>query len=130
VACKRVVWAEVIPPLAELQERLDRAERREQSMIDCLAPLVTGDTSLDELVALQIKDLRQLVDWRARRQSPPRCLECGSTNFMAMAAGRTHSGRSKWTLSPHPGCDGALTVLPEPVLVLDRGWIIYSPEGL
>lgn len=127
--CQGVAWSEMIPPLADINLRISEFERRDQTALDAVLPFVSRHSSLADLVASRLDDLRRRAAWVRGRQSPPRCLECGSTEIIPMTSGQTCSGNPKWTLSPHPNCGGTLTVLTEPILVLSRLWIRYTPEG-
>ncbi len=68
------------------------------------------------------------IEWRKQRKSPPKCLECGSTEIIPCRAGETNSGKKRWEIDC-PVCGGVIRILTEAVLSLDRGWIRYSPEG-
>ena len=99
--CQRVQWAELIPDLEKLRSRNEE---------------VPCSKTEDRIV------------WRMTRESPPRCLACGSTRIRPGLRGETRSGNPKWEMDC-PRCRGKIRIQREPVLVLDRGWIHYSPEG-
>jgi hypothetical protein len=106
--CREVRWGEELPDLIQLESEL--------------AATPANESFLRE--KLQFK-----IAWRRTRRSAPRCLECGSTDVTSLTRSQTHRGNGKWTLREHPDCGGVVTVLVEPVLALDRRWILYSPEG-
>jgi hypothetical protein len=101
-ACREVRWGEELADLAELERELEANHTRE---------------------------LEARIAWRRGRSSGPRCLECASTDIVLLVQSETRSGNDKWTLRQHPGCDGVVTVLAQPVLALNRRWLRYSPEG-
>jgi hypothetical protein len=68
------------------------------------------------------------VEWRSRRSAPAKCLTCGSSDIVPSRAGHTNSGNEKFEMDC-PNCGGVIRVLREPVLSLDRAWILYTPEG-
>ena len=70
----------------------------------------------------------QQIEWRKHRESPGKCLSCGSSDLIFSRCGQTNSGNVKYEIDcPH--CDGLIRILREPVLSLDRSWILYTPEG-
>jgi len=83
--------------------------------------------------AERLPDLKELsepvaVDWRKHRLDPAKCLACGSSDITPSRMGYTKSGKEKFEIDC-PICDGVIRVLREPVLSLDRTWILYSPDG-
>ena len=68
------------------------------------------------------------IEWRESRSAPAKCLTCGSSDIVPARAGHTNSGKEKHEIDC-PACHGVIRVLREPVLSLDRGWILYSSEG-
>ena len=84
--CGRVTHAEQIGPLEAIDQRL--AELRDPSSPSYRAlaagaiPGVTPEG--DDFVQLVVNDLRIRRRWRAGRESPPRCIFCGTTDIVAL----------------------------------------------
>jgi hypothetical protein len=118
----------LLPPVGELQNQIAAAERRDQAVIEMLYSFTNPATSMEDLLAEYVENLRVQLTWRINRKSPPRCLGCGNADILPMTYRRTRSGNEKWTLTPHEDCGGTLTVLKE-AMVLSRGGICYDTEG-
>jgi hypothetical protein len=114
-ACRRAVEAERLPPVSEFDEQIAEVS----SGIDWLA--TTGRTAEEERLRLQGHR-----KWRLARQSPPKCLECGSASIEPFPQ---HEDGA-WAAIDHPGCGGRLGV-GYAGRALVREWPLpqYSPEG-
>ena len=128
-ACRAIRWGEELAQLTALERELTAIETKESVTISELSSWVDKYKTLEQIIDERVKELRERIQWRRGRVSSARCLECGSTDIVALPQSETRSGNDKWVLKEHPGCGGVITVLEQAVLVLDRRWIRYSPEG-
>ena len=127
--CTEVVWAESILSLEELRGEREGLDNPSDETIDYLTSLAGRYSTFEEELERSISFLDERIRWRESRESPPRCLSCGSTEITPGIEGETNSGNPKWEI-PCPACGGTIRVLSEPSLSLDRGWIHFTPEGL
>ena len=76
-----------------------------------------------EYAADSIARLRIDIEWRRKRESPPRCLKCGSTAVSPIG---------EWDKIPsefsHPGCGGTFRYYSW--YGFSESWQFFSPEGL
>jgi hypothetical protein len=73
--CKRFVVAEEVPSIASLEEEIARYRSADPDTLLTWAFVSDGAP-----VAERVAELLRYIEWRKRRQSPPRCLECGSVD--------------------------------------------------
>src|SRR5690349_7122426 len=83
-ACREVRWGEKVPDLAELERKLASTRARDPKLVDFFLSLDSKYETLDEQIARRIAELESQIAWRRRRVSPPRCLECGSTEIIPL----------------------------------------------
>ncbi len=102
--CSGAVNAEYVPTLAELNAVL--AEFIEANETEW------------------IKGLEERIAWRQTRQSPARCLECGSTDIICAVVDE----ETNIATLEHPGCGGTLLIRTRG-FELNRLWILYTSEG-
>jgi hypothetical protein len=114
-ACGRFVIAEWVPSTEELEEEISKFRSADRDTLQMWA-FVSNEASVGERIA----ELTRRIEWRRARQSPPRCLECGSLGSVPIPATGEFS-------HPHTG---------ERVVVGDSGWADtaawfaeFSPEG-
>lgn len=85
---------------------------------------------ISQETAWAIKDLEKAqaaYDWRALRESPPKCLECGSTNTQDIDISKWE--RSGSTMS-HPRCTGQLSIEDSGIrIALVHQKYCYDVEG-
>lgn len=120
-ACRRFVIAEEVPTVEWLQAEISRFQQPEFQQPDSEAFTIWAFVSNNQPVAERIEELRRYIEWRQSRQSPPRCLECGSLEL---------------TLTPMDG-EFAHPATGERVVVGGQGWADtgswsaeFSPEGV
>ena len=70
-----------------------------------------------------IPDLLSYLDWRKTRVSPPRCLECGSTEIILSEIDERDDDDDIERIK-HPDCGGTITISPRG-FSLNRLWIFY-----
>jgi hypothetical protein len=63
-------------------------------------------------------------EWRLARTSPPRCLECGWTDFVALAVDNEGEPRS----DTHPGCGGMFTFVKARKALRQKS-LLWTTEG-
>ena len=127
--CRDVVWAEHIPNLKELEQRLEQVEHPSPELYGRyeLAARWMHSTVDQQMLAERVFRRKQLL-WRRSRQSLARCLACGGTNIVVATADETHGGNRKWELNCGR-CTGRISILKEPILNLSRCWLEFTPEG-
>jgi hypothetical protein len=111
--CKRFVEVEKIESVAELDRQLAELQHFYDS---------PGHIPPDRIIRIErLPVLRTRRIWRAHRESPPRCLECGSTSIAAL------DESAPFTDAPGMGrCEVRIirySGVPSPHRVT------YSPEG-
>jgi hypothetical protein len=121
--CDGVTQIEVIIPLEKMEEIL--ANRANVGVNDKELQRRAKEWNQDiaEFVAESIARLRIGIEWRRKRESPPRCLKCGTTAVNPIG----DWDKIRFELE-HPGCGGMFQY---------DGWIgfseskqLFSPEGL
>ena len=75
--CDHFVIGERIETVAEIEHQIDQIQNHPESNQRKVAEFV-GDIP-NQIAALHIR-----VEWRKSRQSPPKCLHCGSTDISAI----------------------------------------------
>lgn len=73
--CDCITVGERIRTVAELEHEIDQIENEPKSKERMIAEIVSS-------VPERIAELRVRIDWRKKRQSPPKCLHCGSTAIL------------------------------------------------
>jgi hypothetical protein len=73
--CSRFVIAEYIPSVEELEEEIAKYRSADRDTLRTWA-FVSNGSRVTERVA----ELLRYIEWRRRRESPPRCLECGAVS--------------------------------------------------
>ncbi|MCA9625240.1 MAG: hypothetical protein KC731_39730 [Myxococcales bacterium] len=124
-ACKALVYAEHLPSVDELNARwsihkLGIDAVREHFNVENL-----DDDLLAASMAARRRDLDVRLPWRRARQSPAKCLSCGSSDFTSFGPAR---GFGDGDQVSHPGCDGAFVLSRETTLRLHE-LPSYTPEG-
>ena len=117
----------------QLSETLRSYRLPDDSTLNIFRTFAWCSQCIEVVWAERIPDLSELsqpqqIEWRKRRESPGKCLSCGSTDLIFSKHGQTNSGNEKYEIDC-PRCDGVIRILREPVLTLDRTWILYTPEG-
>jgi len=109
--------------MTEAEEILSGEELAERYNRQITRATALGCTP-DDLAQLSA-ELTHLLSWRAERQSPGRCLDCGSTKVALIPIGLGESVPA----FPHPGCGGELSFQWRDHY--HPGWDrwVYSPEG-
>jgi hypothetical protein len=113
--CDRFVIAEVVPSVDALEEEIARYRSGDPDTLQEWAFISQGAP-----VTEQIAELLRRIKWRQRRQSPPRCLECGEPDCIPIPVSGEFS---------HPQTR-------ERVEVINQGWADtatweagFTPEG-
>lgn len=113
--CNRFVIAEEIPSIDQLKEELAKYQARDMEQLQKWEFISNGAP-----VQERIDDLLKRIVWRQTRQSPPRCLECGSIKTISVPTNGMFT---------HPKTG-------EQVIVCDQGFADtetwqaeFSPEG-
>ena len=102
--CDALRGAERLPELEHLQHVLADLESNGLSEHD-LKNAEAFQQSPESYVAERLGKWRASVRWRSERQSPPRCLDCASTNLLLLAPDIEQALES----FPHPNCGGTFT---------------------
>jgi len=106
-----------------LQEKIGRLQGgeltdREMEFISLL------EMSKEERIAELLQKAMTHLKWLENRQSPPRCLECGSTNFVRIP--------ERWDVVDdyfeHPGCGGTFHQTMQS-FAREIGIPVYDAEG-
>jgi len=92
---------EDIPSLSEAIGALADLETHGPDEQDVEDAKISG-RDLAEHVSRRTSALNQLIRWRRERSSPPRCLECASTDVIALSRTADHDAEE----FEHPGCGG------------------------
>jgi len=82
------------------------------------------ERSKDEWIAELLKEAVVRLRWLETRQSPPRCLECGSTNFVHLP----ERPKVVDNLFEHPGCGGTFHLTVQ-TFAREIGIPVYDAEG-
>lgn len=111
--CDRFTVGERIETVAELQHQIDQIENhpnsRERKIAEFLGP-----------VSKRIAELLLRVEWRKRRKSPSKCLECGSTEVLAIPEEEEFF---------HPGNGEPMKVSGRGLVSMAAWHATYTPEG-
>jgi hypothetical protein len=109
--CATIVNAEVLPDSAEIQGQLDVA--------------IAGEANgpRDESRERVVEVLARALQWRVQRESPPRCLVCGTSRIASLEADGVDA-------AVHPGCGGEFQFQVGAYVTLGASGGKYSPEGL
>jgi hypothetical protein len=115
--CKEIVWAEVIQDIQTLEDELTEWLVFLESPHDDI-----GDDYPHE------QTMSQRIAWRRMRVSPPKCLECGSTEVSFAKEIEDEERETEYWEFIHPECGGLIHIKGDS-LVLNRSWTLYTPEG-
>ena len=111
---RRLVAAEVLPSVEELELALQALERDGKDEVD----EVTG---LPRPLEPRLNAARKAVAWRRERTLGARCLECGSTDVSRIEV---------FDEAAHPGCPGAGRFRMETWSICEFADIrFFSPDG-
>lgn len=127
-SCDRVVFCEELPTMGELAIEFAQFEELVRQDFDFLS---SPGMSAEELIERERSRLASLADMLQARQSPPRCLECGSTSIIPISEADENEEEAVLPTRSsieHPGCGGPLSVHGIG-LSRSRLWTIYSTEG-
>jgi hypothetical protein len=112
--CRRVIAAEQLRPLPELERKLAELQQGDKPLLDLLSALFG---SVEE----EIVNIRNKLEWRQRRTSSARCLNCGSEDIVPLPfEGET----------VHPGNGRTIRVRCENRCDALRLDAYYSTEGI
>ncbi len=112
--CGQFVLAERLPEVAELDELLAAVKAREPETVRRLT--VFGRSAEDE-----VAELTRRIAWRRGRQSPARCLHCGSGQIVALPSGGEFA---------HPATGERVTVVGSGFASMARWVAEFSSEGI
>ncbi len=114
--CNDLVAAEYLPDMASLQRSLSDVESNglDDDERDFAALI---EATAEQLLADRISMWRNYISWRSIRQSPPRCLRCGTTDIQILT-----------TPLRHPNCGGNLQIESSGDY-LPAGPVHYDAEG-
>lgn len=116
--CRQCVAVEYIPDLTQLIEELADLRRNTECWQE------ENDSPNNRLVWAESR-----LQWRLRRKSPARCLECGSTDIRELS--NYHKSLDGNTLGEHPNClGGGKLLLDGTAFVNYLGLTVYVAEGL
>jgi hypothetical protein len=104
--CRMFVAAEDIPSVESMEEEVRQLEAGDPELLRRWAFVSNGTP-----VAERIAELHRRTDWRRQRQSPPRCLICGSVGVLPVPGAGEFS---------HPETG-------ERVIVGFTGWVDTAP---
>ncbi len=83
------------------------------------------DRDPDEYLVEQLERFTAMLDWRRARTTPPRCWDCGSTNFLEL----TKDPDDRLETFSHPSCGGRFECRKEGHAMQMHARIM-NPEGL
>jgi len=134
--CESIQDVEELPDVQELQHSIADYERRVQGgRLDRIKDRLGRPPSNErELAHRELARLEDTLRWRRSRQSPPRCLGCGSADWQAVDwVSDEHGGHSNIShteLFRHT-CGGRLRRVTEPNLRFHcrPTQIVLTPEG-
>lgn len=112
-ACNRFVAGERIESVAELEFLLEQIENNPESRHRKFAEYI-GD------LPKQISDLQARINWRKKRQSPPKCLHCGSTDILPVPEDEEFD---------HPATGLRMKAAGQGFASTDQWHATYTPEG-
>lgn len=96
-SCNILRNSEMLPSVAQISEMLADLKAKGLSEEDCeFAKLI--DETPDQFLANRLQKLEAQLRWRTARNSPARCLECGSTDLDSVTLDEDGF--------PHPNCGG------------------------
>ena len=108
-SCSCGVEAERVRTLMEIQSDLDALIAKEPEMLEGVKDTMQPDETIESALERAVLHLTQRRDWRKSRQSPPKCLECGSmeiTPFLKRDHYELKDG--DFETVEHSGCGGQL----------------------
>ena len=110
--CQRIDMAEHIETLEQLQNRIEKL-RLPDSDERKMAVFIGS-------IPDQIVELNRRIEWRRTRQSPAKCLHCGSTEIILLPNDDEFS---------HPATGARMTVIGRGFMSTAEWHATYTPEG-
>jgi hypothetical protein len=104
--CRSLVAMEYIRPLEDMVSYLARLETDGVNDQECQEGARLFKEDVSDHVARRIDHVRKAIEWRQRRESPSRCLECASTNVTAIGSDLEDASEFE-----HPGCGGIFRIV-------------------
>ena len=80
--CDRFVIAEEIPSIESLENELKKMKSGDPETVRIWQFVSNGQP-----VSTRIAELEKRINWRIARENPPRCLECGGFDVVALPGG-------------------------------------------
>lgn len=124
LTCRALQTGEVLPTAESIEQRREALERHQLEERDYRYLQMSGDTEA-EYVKDQLKDSATALRWRQQRVAPPRCLECGSSDFIDIPMLFDAEGIEYY---PHPDCGGKL-VQTKGMFARADSFSLYDAEG-
>lgn len=118
--CESLVVMEHIYPLEVMMKRLSELENCGLNDVQCQEDARLFREDVGELVARRIDFVHKYVEWRRTRESPPRCLRCGSTHVTRVKS---------MSEFEHPGCGGVFRK-DQSYHFIEASYQLFSSEGL
>jgi hypothetical protein len=118
--CDQAVLVERLPEVANLEK--DIAE------IEMGGEYLSSLTESGESVADQKDWLLRMRDWRARRETGPKCLVCGSVAIHPFPEADPDA-ETEWMAISHPDCGGSLQARCTGLALMRLRPPRYTPEG-
>ncbi|MCA9093556.1 MAG: hypothetical protein KDA68_08730 [Planctomycetaceae bacterium] len=111
--CNGFVVGELIESVAEIENEIDQIQNHPDSVERLMAEW-SGD------ISGRIAELRLRIEWRRKRQSPPKCLHCGSSEILPIPREEEFY---------HPVSDQPMKVSKRGFLSMNEWYATYTPEG-
>lgn len=112
-ACDRFVVGEHIETIAELENRINEIKNDPQSDARRFAEFIGN-------IPRQIAELHVRINWRKQRQSPPKCLECGTMEILPIPNQEEFA---------HPATGQRMKVKEHGFASAARWQATFTPEG-
>lgn len=112
-ACHRFVAGESLETVEELESLLDQIDNNPESRHRKFAEYI-GD------IPKKISDLQARINWRKKRQSPPKCLHCGSIDIVPVPDDEEFD---------HPVTGLRMKIAGQGFASTDQWQATYTPEG-
>lgn len=128
--CQTITLAEDLPDIDRLEASLQLIHEQGVSDFDREWAEQTGETP-EAFVARRQRNLERAIEAHRGRQAPPRCLECGESDFRFLADPEDSMPES----FGHPGCTGEMKLItschasPATYFLLDRNGVRISPSA-
>ncbi|MBC8136131.1 MAG: hypothetical protein H8F28_09620, partial [Fibrella sp.] len=120
--CRALRSAEELPTAESFERRIEalRQNRLEEYEIEIVQAI--GEA---EWIAEKLAEATAGLRWRRERCSPPRCLECGSTDFVPIPMLFDDEEMEHFI---HPDCGGNL-IRTGGMFARESGYPLYDGEG-